>query len=271
MSLVAVWQNEERAGQPSLWLAGDSRISDGAGVLLNEGGKLFSLPVICRRPDEQGFFSIPYSVQDVGLACVGGTLIYQHVYACLVPMLSSLLGDGRSVPSLEDIARTTATVTEKYVASLGQTNPQAHRVGLVLAGYCVVHSRHEAYKLEPCFEDQLFRGFDASALEIDTGQVHFFGDYVVEAHDALKERRAADEHRAPARVVRQFVDDPHYPSIGGDVQLGFTVGANFVRVTTVAPRVHGRPEAVIRFNNIDLEEIGDVGPCHIGIDGMTGV
>jgi hypothetical protein len=41
--------------------AADSRITGDFGVLLDEGGKLFTLPVICRKPGDDGFFSVPYS------------------------------------------------------------------------------------------------------------------------------------------------------------------------------------------------------------------
>lgn len=120
MSLVAIWQNAEEPEQASIWVVTDSRISDAVGVLLDEGTKLFSVPIVCRGPGDDGFFSLPYFVQDVGLACVGGTLLYQHVYACMVPVLSSLIGDGLLVPSLEDVAETTATITSKYVVSLAR-------------------------------------------------------------------------------------------------------------------------------------------------------
>ncbi len=72
--------------------------------MLDEGGKLFSLPVTCRKPNEAGFFSAPYFNQQVGLACVGGSLIYQQVYACAIPILSNLGGFEGNVPSLEDSA-----------------------------------------------------------------------------------------------------------------------------------------------------------------------
>jgi hypothetical protein len=276
VSLVAVWRNEEES--PSIWVATDSRISDRAGVLLDEGGKLFSVPVLCRRPGDTGLFSVPYFSQEVGLACVGGSLVYQQVYACLVPVLSNLIAFEETPPSQEDVAGAVARVTTWYVMSLGQRDPAAHGVGLVLAGYCAPHARQEAYRFEPRFEEQMFRQFEARTLSFDAGTTHFFGDRIEVARQALAEERerVSDEepillHRAPLRVLRQFIDDPQYPTIGGDVQLGFVSGANFTRVATVAPRVWGQPEAYMRLNNIDLDDIGPVGPCQIGLGGMTGL
>lgn len=276
MSLIAVWKNEEQPAAPSVWAATDTRISDHGSVLIDEGGKLFSLPMLCRSAGADGFFTVPYFAQDLGLACVGATLLYQHVYSCLVPILSSLVGDGDHAPSLEDVAHTTSVVTTTYVASLGNYTPQAHHVTLVLFGYCGVHLAHEAFALRPLFEDQLFVRFEPTQLDLANGQAHFFGDCVPAASTQLDELRASRSvdivwHRAPINVVRSFVADQAFPTIGGDVQIGFTLGSNFTRVATVAPRVIGQPAALMRLNNIDLDRIGPVGPCAVGIPGMVGV
>lgn len=277
MSLVAVWCNEEAA--PSIWLATDSRITGNAGLLIDEGGKLFSLPVICRGPDEHGFFNAPYHAQEVGLACVGGSLIYQHVYACLVPVLSNLIGSKHTgAPALEDVAEAVGRVTTLYVSSLGQQNPFAHNVGLVLVGYCFSHQRQEAYEFSPRFEEELFQQFEPIRLDLAQGNTRFFGDRIEDAVRALAEERErvrgehpVNWHRAPIRVLRSFIDDPAFPTIGGDIQFGYVGGPSFARLTTTAPRVHGQPEAYMRLNNIDLDEIGPVGPCQIGLGSMLGL
>jgi hypothetical protein len=286
VSLVAVWRNEEaelpwrneEAELPSIWVATDSRISGHAGVLLDEGGKLFSLPVVCRRPDDRGWFDIPYFAQEIGLACVGGSLIYQQVYACLIPVLSNLISMNAMIPSQEDIAGAVARVTTRYVASLGQRDPSAHRVRLVLVGHCALHERQEACELTPMFESGLFRQFDVQALGLEEGATRFFGDHVDDAQKALtdeRERADADHsilwHRAPIDVLKKFIADPERNTIGGDVQLGYVRGMSFTRVTTVAPRFAGQSEACMRLNNIDLDEIGSVGPCQIGLAGMIGL
>lgn len=279
MSLVVVWSNQEE--QSSIWVATDSRISslDGGAVLLDEGGKLFTLPVICRKPDDVGFFSIPYFTQQVGVACVGGSLIYQQVYACAIPILSNLNGLQTSIPSQEHIAAALARITTRYVASLGEKgNPEAHRVKLILIGFCAVHEVQEAHELCPVFEHQMFQHFEARPLPLDPNEPQFFGNNIDDAREALAAERERVKgelpilwHRAPIRVVREFIEDEHYPTIGGDVQFGYVAGPDFIRVTTVAPRVHGQPAAYMRLNNIDLDEIGPVGPCLIGLSGMVGL
>jgi len=286
VSLVAVWLNEE--SQPSIWVAADSRITGDLGVLLDEGGKLFTLPVICRKPGDEGFFSVPYFTQQVGVACVGGALIYQQVYTCAIPILSNLIGLDGNYPGLEHIAAAmcsrhiaaaVARITTRYVSSLGEKGySKAHHVKLVLVGYCAVHERLEAHLLSSVFEEQMFARFEAQPLPLDPNDPQFFGDKVEAAREALalERHRVKDEipilwHRAPTRIVRQFIEDDQYPTIGGDVQFGYILGSDFIRATTVAPKVHGQRPAAMRLNNIDLDEIGEVGPCMIGLTGMLGL
>lgn len=275
MSLVAIWRNDERA-RSSIWVASDSRISHDGTPLIDEGGKIFSLPVLCRRPGDEGFFDVPYFAQTVGLACVGGSLVYQHVHACLIPILSNLAGF-EAAPAMEDIAATAANVTSKYAQSLGRNRPEAAlKVTLAVVGACPLHARQEAYRIEPVIIEGLFQGFAPSPINLDGGVVEFLGDRADEAGEALVAARASADHpiawhRAPARVVRRFIDDPAYPSIGGDVQLGIVGDIGFTRLMTVVPRVVGEPAASMRINNIDIGDLGPVGPCQIAMTGMAGI
>lgn len=173
MWLVAVWLNEEEQ-PPRIWVVSDSRITGELGVLLDEGGKLFTLPVICRKPDDGGFFSVPYFTQQIGVACVGGTQIYQQVYTCAIPILSNLIGMDGNNPGLEHIAATVARITTRYVSSLhdrGYAKPYV--VKLVLVGYCAVHGQLEAYVVGPVFEQQVFARFEAQPMVLNASDPQF--------------------------------------------------------------------------------------------------
>jgi hypothetical protein len=274
--LVVVWLNEETQDSPAVWMVSDSRISSDGATPIDEGAKLFSLPIVCRGPDRSGHFTEPYFAQSIGMAGVVHALIYHHVYATLVPILNGLIGAPDSVPSLEDIAATVAKITTVYVASLGQNRrSDAHQVTLSLDGYCILHARYEAYRCAARFSDAMFERFEAVPLDLDGGRPHFFGDHIEVAHAAVENQRSEDPppivwHRSPQFVVRRFIEDPQYTTIGGDLQIGRAAGLSFVRGSTASPRVHGEPEVVLRVNNIDLEQVGMVGPCMIGITGMTG-
>lgn len=275
MSLVGVFVSEENPGHPVLWMVSDSRITDSnRQLMLEEGMKLFSLPIVCVGPDAAGLYSEPYFAQEIGLGCVGGTLIYLHVYATLVTLLMNLAGSG-AVPSLEQIADTVARVTTIYVKSYGEkANSTAHRVAFVLGGYCAVDERLEAFEIAVTFSEGAFDRFDATPVDLSEGKVTWFGDFAVEAAAAVEETRSHSPeplawHRAPVFVLREFIQDAKYDTIGGDVQVGHTLGHTFTRGMTVSPLVHGKPQAVMKLNNIDLAELNPVGPCAIVIQGMT--
>jgi len=257
-------------------MSSDSRISDGAGVIIDEGGKIFTVPLIVQGPGPDNFFNLPYFRQDIGLGCVGATLIFQYVYACLVPLFSSLHSDGVRVPALEDVAEAAASVATKYVQSLGQRTPQAHHVRFVVCGGCHAHEALEAYELGPVFVDSMFDRFEATQLELEGGRTYFYGDHIDAAHARLVQLRSETAvpifwHRAPTKVIREFAERDDIQTIGGDVQLGFTAGYDFTRVTTTSPLVPGKPVAVMRLNNIAISDLVPVGPCAYGMTSMLGL
>ena len=92
MSLAAVWGNYEQPERPCLWMAADSRLSDASGPLIDQGMKLFEVPITCRGPGPSGFFDQPFVSRSVGMVAVGWSLVFHHVYATMVAMLSSLVG-----------------------------------------------------------------------------------------------------------------------------------------------------------------------------------
>lgn len=270
MSLVALWRSIESESEPSrLWMAADSRITDSTGTLLNEGCKLFSLPVRCCQPAPGGGFSQEYYSTSVGMACVGGSLTYSNVYGTLVPLLTNLICDKADIPCMATIGMLVARVTSAYVQSLWEARgADALQVRLVLGGYCGAHGRLEAYRIDPVQSAEPLGKFGSWALDLTGEDVYFFGADVEEAQGVLKEMVAASEHPmsrtvAPLRVIRSFVESSKYPTIGGDVQIGFTMGPRFERVSTVQPGGE-------RVNNIDLRHLGGVGHCAIGIMGYAG-
>src|SRR5215218_623450 len=118
MTLAAAWCNYEREDAPSVWMASDSRISADEAPLIDEGIKIYELPVICRVPGEQGFFDEEVIATSVGIACAGSSLVFQHVAGTLVPILSNLISVDRRAISISDIAHLIAKVTTLYVRSV---------------------------------------------------------------------------------------------------------------------------------------------------------
>ena len=266
MTLLAVWFAEER-----LWMASDSRLSDGGGRLIDEGVKLFELPLACRAPSESRFFDDVYFATRFGLGCAGSSLVYHQVNATLLPLLGHLVGVRGRVPSIADIAGFIADVGTRYVRSLGARRPQdADRVAFLLAGWCPVAGRLMACEMSPRITD----GVQFTVSEVDLSVPYFVGDCCGRAREMYDEIAAADlpgapRTRAPLNVIRQLIEDADVPSIGGDVQVGFTVGPAFQRVRTARPIPGKEPQGAFWLNAICTDDLPRVGPCELGLMGLV--
>jgi hypothetical protein len=274
MTITATWINSE-SEVLSLWMASDSRISDAHGRLMDEGVKLFELPVVCRGPGPSGFFDHPYFDITFGLVCSGSTLIFQQVYATLVPLLGSLAGFGQA-PSLSDVAALVGRTTTTYTRSLGETRPHGAVASLVVAGVDPVDSRLRAFELSPTTDSEGLIDFVPRQVELADSRVLFTGDSVAveRAEERLSALRAEPVpsrpyHRAALNVIRELAVAEDLATVGGDVQIGFTAGRDFRRVTTVTPITHGESAAQRRLNNVDVDQLGTVGPCSLSMMGMV--
>lgn len=125
-------------------MASDSRISAEKDRLIDEGVKVFEIPVVCRGAGPDGFFDQKYFEGTIGLACAGGTLVFQNVYGTLVPMLGNLISPPRAIPSVGDIADLIGRLMTLYVRSLGARRPDAHQVSIVVGGLEVNDSSRRA-------------------------------------------------------------------------------------------------------------------------------
>ena len=271
VTLGAIWLNDEQPESPRLWMATDSRISDEVGSLIDEGIKLYEVPVVCRSPGPSGFFDTPFFTTSVGVVGAGGTLVYQQVCGTLVPILGNLTSTGRAVPSIGDIASFAGGVATHYVRSLGARRPNdAAKVTLVVGGESA-DGGLQAYRLSPDTADGGLLTFAVEPLDLQPRAVHFIGDKTEDARTRLQEVVAKDEpgaskYRAALNVIREFINDPDRVSIGGDVQIGFTTGRGFRRVASFVP---DNANALRLLNSIDLDSLPAVGPCDIGIEGMV--
>ncbi|HKZ13433.1 MAG TPA: hypothetical protein VJL81_06275 [Solirubrobacterales bacterium] len=274
MTLTAVWCSYEDPYLPLLWMASDSRISAGDLRLIDEGIKIFEVPVVCKGPGESGFFDQTYLDSSVGLACAGGTLVFQQVYGTLVPILGNLISPVAAVPTLRDIAMLIGRVLTIYVRSLGGSGRQgADRVAIIVGGQLAT-AAPEAYELGPREGSNGMIHFSPTRLGLGDGDARFIGDRVEEAQSLFHELVAKDDpgasrHRAPLNVIRAFVDDPQARTIGGEVQIGHTLRGRFRRVASIVPDRPYPAGARRLLNSIDLDQLGQVGECVIGTEGMV--
>jgi hypothetical protein len=194
-------------------------------------------------------------------------LIYQQAQANLMPLLSNLIGQAGAIPSLHDISSFIAAIGTQLVRSLGIRNPEgARRVQLVVAGWCPTQRALVAYEMRPVLEEDSV-AFQVSRL--DLAAPHFAGDALQDVRElydeiAAEPRPGAPIMRAPLNVLREMIDDPDKPTIGGDVQVGFTVGTAFRRVRTLRPIPGEEPRAAFWLNAICTDELPLIGPADSG-------
>lgn len=274
MTLTATWIANERSS-PTLWMASDSRINDGGnGPLIEEGVKLFELPVVCRRPGPSHLFDEQYFATTLGLACCGSTLVFQQVYATLVSALGRLGGFG-DLPTLTEIAELVGRVMTFYVRSLGANRPRQATAGAVLAGRDPVTGSLQALDLCRSTDADGMVRFEPSPLDLERGRVHFAGDAgaIARAKSVVAAMRADPQpgqpnERVALNALRALIDDSSYPTVGGDIQLGLDYGSGFQRHVTVTPPLPGSAAAQSRLNNIDMTLMWSVGPCRTTLQGM---
>jgi hypothetical protein len=158
------------------------------------------------------------------------------------------------------------------VRSLGARRPEtAARVQLVLAGWCAVERSLVAFEMHPIMGPELVT-FQVARLDLSSP--HFAGDRVDSARILCAQTIEADEPgasatRAPLNVLRQLINDPDATTIGGDVQIGFTVGTAFQRVRTARPIPGQEPRSAFWLNAICTDDLPPVGPCGIGLMGTV--
>lgn len=261
MTAIVVWRNEEIPAQPSLWVAADSRVSTASGsTLLEDAAKVLTLPVVCRWPGPEGFFSEIGLAHSLGYCFAGSTLMGQNAYLALVPLLGNLCATGGYVPAMYDIAtfvhRFLRLTFDGYKVRVGE----GAVFEVCLFGFCPRTGELEAYRFYPTHDD------DAVVMACDAlgglrdGAFVYLGDCRavasarIEAALGDSSQPAIAQYRSPRRVIQQLIDDPGFPTIGGDVQLGIANAFGFRPYKLMKPRPGKAPSAYISYLGHDLTE-----------------
>jgi len=277
VTLTATWLSLANPAQPRLWMASDSRISDGDGPLLDQGVKLFEVPVIVRGAGESGFFDRVLFFSSIGVLGSGHTLVFQNVIGTLTTMFANLATGGRRPPSLPDLAHAVADVTQLYVRQLGRRRADAHRVGVIIGGVDLSELRPRAFRMAQVVDPASgMYVFEPHEVDLTSGRAHFMGEGVAAAEERelrLLEQAAPDaaaavlRERAPLTVLREFMADPEHPTVGGQVEVGYTTGHRFTRVASAEPIASGRPDFHLVLNGAPM--VNNVGECFVNVPGLT--
>jgi len=278
MTAIAIWLNDENPKFHSLWVAADSRISgDYNSPLINDAVKLFELPVICRVPGKDGFFSKVDHFHSYGYCFAGSTLLGQNTFLALAPLLRNLAAAQPYTPSLIDIADFVHRYLSRVFDNYKVIACEKSAVEVALFGWC--HATHKHYIFH------YYPGEDEEGNYIMKCEGHtnlksksfvYLGDYRSDMIQNLKE--AFDGHNIPgrpiSRIPRHIIEDhirnSEYKTIGGDIQLGIANVTGFKPLTIMKPRIGEEPKAYISYLGHELyEDIQNVGNAFVSMTGMV--
>lgn len=271
MTAIAIWCNDEVEGNPSLWAAADSRVSGVNGnLIIADAVKIFSLPIICRRPGPTGFFSEPYFVHTLGYCFAGSTLMGQNAYLGVAPLLSNLISATSYIPSIEDIARQILAYLKVTFEDYRPIGARQSLFEVAVFGYChrtqqleIVHFRpklvQNVYELglethqNLHAHDFLYLGNDGEALREDITNA-FNGE-------AVPGRPIS---RAPRFVIQDRIASDASPTIGGDLQLAIADRFGMRPFALVKPYVLGQPAAYTSYLGRELtDDLTTVGEARV--------
>ncbi|WP_421695020.1 hypothetical protein [Aestuariivirga sp.] len=282
MTIVAIWHE---AADDALWAVADTRISfplqsGGTQVRTEIGAKLLLLPTVCRRIATQtNLFPAPHFWRTYGFAFAGDVLpaILTHAHAStfLQNLVNVTTADPPMLREVADMVRRVATRVSREML----TNDMAYgRFECSIFGECPHSNRFEVYGITP-----LTRPDDESKLVCNDpykeGLPILLGDAKEQFNLAYEQyQRDGDPEgrtlRLPKRAIERIISEG-VGTVGGSLSIGMVCHAyalherSFQLLRWLQPIERGKPQAICTFNGMDVDsEIGQVGPCIIGMLGM---
>lgn len=275
MTSIAIWCNEEAEGNPSLWVAADSRITAGQAILLEDAAKVIGLPVVCRSSGPSGFFSHVYHEHTVGYCFAGSTLMGQNSYLGFAPMLNNLISPEQYVPSMADIAQHVLSFLRLTFDEYKIRAGQAAVFEAAIFGFCPRSNVLSTYHFHPQMINNTVQISSTAYIGMTSYDFVYLGDdgnsMRAEIRSAFAGEGAPERplSRMPRYVIQDRIDDEASETIGGDIQLAIADRFGFRPLTLCKPRVNGQPAAYMSYLGRELtEDIGFVGEAIVGMTAM---
>lgn len=278
MTAVICWfDKSDRHCWP--WAVADSRFShfqDSQQILLDQGAKIYSFPLVIRKT--WGFGEVTHFT-NVGIAFAGSTLVAQNTMLCISSICGNLVykRNAGEALSLEHVANLTARLAERFMRSLAVLREADAGAEFAIIGWCYATLRWRIFHLSPIVQDGLHiqvREFIAENEE----DLLLLGDSKDRVKQEVRQVRAGYTPntlrwwRGPVEAMSRLLVQREIDSIGGYLQMGIAVEAtkSFNLSAIVQPIAYGQPESTFKFLGMDTrEDIGPIGPCFIGMSGMV--
>lgn len=261
MTAIAIWRNDEVEGSPSLWAAADSRVSGVDGnLLIADAVKILSLPIICRRPGPNGFFSDAYFVHTLGYCFAGSTLMGQNAYLGLAPLLSNLISATSYIPSMLDIARQILAYLKVTFEDYRPIGAEQSLFEVAVFGYCHRTQQLEIFHFRPRLAQNVYE------IALEAYQELYAQDFVYlgsngaalreEIKNAFNGKAESDRSisRAPRSVIQDHIASDESPTIGGDLQLAIADRFGLRPFAFVKPYVSEQSAAYMSYLGRELTD-----------------
>lgn len=236
MTSIICWNNESEDWYPGLWAAADSRVSSHAGTMTDSLQKLFVLPVNIYQGEAAVSRSHSHKILSVCYGFAGSTLIGTSVKDTLALCLDnltemnyynktgevSLLLDER-IPSIEEIAKLTQKIAQKFLIAMGSCHPNQARCEIIVFGFCKKHNDAKIFVLKNSPEQPEIISLEER--DVSSGGYVILGD---KKEDVLKEIERKNitcakekywKSRTPILALQQIIKNSALATIGGHIQI----------------------------------------------------
>jgi hypothetical protein len=271
MTAIAIWYNKEIQSNPCLWIAADSLVSTAHSKLIDDGAKVFGLPVICKSPGPDGFFSNVYYAHTFGYCFAGSTLMGQNAYLALAQLLSDLISPTQYVPSLHDVAQNVLAFLRQSFDVYKVRAAQNAMFEVAIFGYCNHTQQLSVYHFAPKLENGVWQIMLIQHPLTKENDFVYLGDDKVNMSAAITSAFSNEAvpgmplSRIPRYVIQKQIDDESCTTIGGDIQLGIADRFGYHPYKLCKPRVKGQGEAFISYLGRELTpEMSRVGNAIVG-------
>lgn len=278
MTAIAIWCDHEASDNAMLWVAADSRVSGTNGtILIEDGAKIFGLPIVCRSPGDDGFFSHIYHEHTYGYCFAGSTLMGQNAFLSIMPLLSNLISPDSYIPSLSDIAQHALALFSRSFDEYKQRVGQNAVFEAAIFGYCHREQNLSAFHFSPEIgDDGIARIMLTPHQGMKDKQFIYLGDDKAVMCSLIEEAFSRESipgrpvSRIPRYIIQDKIDDGSCGSIGGDIQLARADRFGFIPLTLCKPRWPGQPDAYMSYLGRELTpDIAWVGQAGVGMIGVV--
>lgn len=272
MTSIICWNNKNEDWYPGLWAVADSKVSSDAGTMTDSLQKLFVLPVNIYQGEAKVTRERSHKILSICYGFAGSTLIGTSVKDILALCLDNLTEmnyyDESSdisksveerIPSIEEIAKLTQKIAQKYLMAMGAYHPKSARCEIVIFGFCKKYNDSKIYVLKNSPEQPAKISFEEK--NVSDGEYVILGDRKEDVRKEIERKNitCAEEQywkgRTPIVALQQIIKNSSLETIGGHVQI--CVANRFVSRTMYISDVTGEKFLLLGFDM--FSDFGNLG------------